>query len=240
MNSLENGAQPRRGNPPLESFFYDVRFGARLLRKSPGFTAVAVLTLALGIGANTAVFSVVERLLLRPLPYPNPQGLVQISNSYLPNFTMLGLSPGDYQDWKRQARSFSQMGAYVEVSQGMNLSGAGDPQRVVAAYATSSLFPTLGVLPLAGRTFSADDDKPSGPTDVLLTERFWRTRFAADPAVVGRNVTLDGRGFTVVGILPARSHLVSWPDVWLPIGQYFDDLNEHVHHGFATIARINP
>jgi len=239
VNTLENGITGPRGNFPLDSFLHDVRFGARLLRKSPGFTAVAVLTLALGIGANTAVFSVVERLLLRPLPYPHPEELVQISNSYLPNFTMLGLSPGDYQDWKREARSFSQMGAYVEVSQGFNLSGAGDPQRVVAAYVTSSLFPTLGVQALVGRTFSADDDKPSGPTEVLLTERFWRSRFAADPAVVGRGVTLDGRGYTVIGILPARSHLLSWPDIWLPIGQYFDDLNEHVHHGFATIARLN-
>ena len=225
---------------PLESLLHDVRFGARLLRKSPGFTVVAVLTLALGIGANTAVFSVVERVLLRPLPYPHPEELVRISNSYQPNFTELGLSPGDYQDWKREARSFSQMGAYAEIPQGFNLTGAGDPQRVVAAYATSSLFPTLGIQAFAGRTFREEEDKPSGPTSVLLTERFWRSRFGGDPGVVGRGVTLDGRGFTVIGILPSHSPVLGWPDVWLPIGQYADDLNEHVHHGFATVARLRP
>src|SRR5208282_2169221 len=224
----------------LDTVLQDVRFGARMLRKSPGFTAVAVLTLALGIGANTAVFSVVERVLLRPLPYPHPEELLRISNSYSPNFTELGLSPGDYQDMKRAGRSFSQMGAYMEVPQGFNLTGTGDPQRVVAAYATSSLFPTLGVQAFAGRTFSEQEDKPSGPTSVLFTERFWRSRFSGDPAVVGRIVILDGRGFTVVGILPAYSQVLGWPDIWLPTGQYADDLNEHVHHGFATIARLRP
>ena len=211
-----------------------------MLRKTPGFTAVAVVTLALGIGANTAVFSVVERVLLRPLPYPHPEELVRISNSYPPNFRELGLSPGDYLDMKRGGRSFAQMGAYVEVPQGFNLTGTGEPQRVVAAYATASLFPTLGVQPLAGHTFTDEEDKPFGPTSVLFTERFWRSRFGGDPGVVGRSVTLDGRGFTVAGILPSNLQIVSWPDIWLPIGQYGDDLNEHVHHGFATIGRLRP
>ena len=240
MDRLKTGTLDSTGSFPLSSFLQDARYGARLLRKSPGFTAVAVLTLALGIGANTAVFSVIERVLLRPLPYAHPEELVRISNSYQPNFTELGLSPGDYQDWKRDAQSFSNMGAFTEVPKGFNLTGTGDPQRIVAAYATSSLFPTLGVQPLAGRTFVEEEDKPSGPAVVLLTERFWRTRMNGDLAVLGRGVTLDGRGFTVAGILPEGAQILSKPDVWLPIGHYPDDLNEHIHHGFATIARLKP
>ena len=240
---MESNHTGRKQPPQLlnpESFLYDLRFGARLLRKSPGFTAVAVLTLALGIGANTAVFSVIERVLLRPLPYAHPEELVRISTSYPPGYTGLSLSPGDYQDLKGEARSFSQMGAFTDVSQGFNLTGTGDPQRVVAAYATSSLFPTLGIGALAGRTFAEEDDRANGPTVVLFTEQFWRTRMGADPSVLGRSVTLDGRGFTVVGILPAASQILSYPDLWLPLGQYPDDLNEHVHHCCATIARLKP
>jgi len=229
--------------PPLlnaESFIYDLKFGARMLRKNPGFTAVAVLTLALGIGANTAVFSVIERVLLRPLPYANPEQLVRLSTSYPPSFFGLSLSPGDYQDFKRDGRSFSQMGAFTEIPQGFNLTGSGDPQRVVASYATSSLFPTLGINAISGHTFSEEDDKANGPLEVLLTENFWRTRMGADSAIVGRTITLDGRGFSVIGILPSGIQILSSPDVWLPIGQYPDDLTEHVHHGFCTIARLAP
>ena len=240
MDGPRDGSSGLPGSFRLDSFLQDVLFGARLLRKSPGFTLVAVLTLALGIGANTAVFSVIERVLLRPLPYPHPEQLVSISTSYPPTFSRLSLSPGDYQDWKREARSFSAMGAYTEIPQGFNLTGQGHPQRVVGAYATASLFPTLGVAPLLGRTFVENEDKPSGPLSVLLTEHIWRTRFSSDPAVVGRSIVLDGRGFTVVGILPDDAHILAGPEVWLPMGQAPDDLNEHIHHGLRTFARLRP
>src|SRR6478735_273413 len=109
----------------------DVRFGFRTLRKNAGFTGVAVLTLALGIGANTAIFSVVENVLLRPLPYEHPESLVEIKNNY-PGFQTVGISPGDFLDWRREAKSFSSMGAYGDVSQGFNLTGAGEPERIEA------------------------------------------------------------------------------------------------------------
>ena len=240
MDRLKTGTLDSTGSFPLNSFLQDARYGARLLRKSPGFTAVAVLTLALGIGANTAVFSVVERVLLRPLPYPHPEQLVRISTSYPPIFSRLSISPGDYQDWKRDAKSFSQMGAYTEIPVGFNMTGSGEPQRVVANFATSSLFPTLGVAALTGRTFNEEEDKASGPMVAVLTERFWRTRMNGDASLVGRSVTLDNRGFTVVGIVPDDTHVLSGPDIWLPMGQAPDDLNEHVHHGFSTIARLGP
>ena len=136
----------------MENLLQDVRYGIRTLAKNRGFTAVAVLTLALGIGANTAIFSVVQNLLLRPLPYPHPEQLVEIDNTYLPQVPKGGLSPGDYADWRRQNASFSEMGAYAKIPQGFNLSGDGEPQRIQVAYADSGLFPMLGILPVVGRS----------------------------------------------------------------------------------------
>jgi hypothetical protein len=130
--------------PFVESLLYDTRYALRRLRKSPSFTITVVLTLALGIGANTAIFSVVENLLLRSLPYSAPEQLVEISNTYPPQVPRGGLSPGDYADWRKQNTSFSEMGAYAINSMGLNLSGEGTPQRVQAGYADAGLFPMLG------------------------------------------------------------------------------------------------
>src|SRR6202043_3782034 len=132
----------------LSAFFQDVRYGVRMLAKNPGFAIVAILTLALGIGANTAIFSVVQRVLLRLPPYQQPESLVQIFNTYFPAWPQLGLSPGDFQDFRRQAQSFSEMAAYIDIpaaTQGFNLTGIGEPERIQAAYADSNLFPMLGV-----------------------------------------------------------------------------------------------
>src|ERR1700761_599439 len=127
---------------------HSLRYGIRALKNSPGFTIVAVMTLALGIGANTAIFSIVHNVLLRPLPYPQPERLVEIWNTYPPQVPRGGLSPGDYADWRREAKSFSEMGAYAEVSYGFNLTDDAEPQRVQASYASSSLFPMLGIGPV--------------------------------------------------------------------------------------------
>src|SRR5437879_12882850 len=143
----------------MEHLLQDIRYGMRMLAKNPAFTVIAVLTPALGIGANTAIFSVVENLLLRPLPYSQPERLVEIANTYLPQIPKAGLSPGDYADWKRQNSSFSEMGAYAKVLQGFNLSGEGEPQRVQAAYADSGLFSMLGIRPVAGRSFIPEEDR---------------------------------------------------------------------------------
>jgi predicted permease len=223
----------------MNSLLQDVRYGIRVLAKNPGFTSIAVLTLALGIGANTAIFSVVNSVLLRPLPYQHPENLVQISNTYLPAWPQLGLSPGDFQDWRQQVRSFSGMAAYVDVAQGFNLTGAGEPERVQADFATSNLFPMLGIRPLFGRTFEADEDKPASAPAVMLTQRLWQARFGSDPAVMGHTIMLDGKGFTVVGILPASLKLAPRADVWLAVGQYQDDLTGRVHHPYTTIARLH-
>ncbi len=224
----------------INGFMHDIKYALRMLRKSPGFAATAILTLALGIGANTAIFSVVQRVLLRPLPYPHAENLVEISNSYMPAWPQLGLSPGDYTDWQRQANSFSGMGAYVAIAAGFNMTGEGAPERVQACYSTAELFPLLGVHPALGRTFVPEEDKTGSAPVALLSHRFWLSHFGGDPNAIGRTITLDNQRFTLVGVLPGDFQLETWPDIWLPSGQYPDDLTGRVHHPFTTLARLKP
>ena len=224
----------------MHSLWRDLHYGIRTLLKNPGFTLVAIVTLALGIGANTAIFSVIQNVLLRPLPYAEPDKLVEIYNTYFPQVPRGGLSPGDYADWTTQNKSFSEMGGYAEVSQGFNLTGDGEPQRLIAGYASASLFPMLGIRPVVGAFFQPESDRAGSAPVVILSHRIWQSRFGSDPAVVGRDITLDARRFTVIGVLPAGFQLVRWADIWLPFGQYPDDLTEHVHHAFTAIARRKP
>src|SRR6266478_1207591 len=224
----------------MENLLQDIRYGLRTLAKNPGFTAVAVLTLAMGIGANTAIFSVVENVLLRPLPYLQPGNLVQIWNTYPPQAPRAGLSPGDYDDWRQQNASFSEMGGYAYISQGFNLTGEGEPQRVLGSYASAGLFPMLGIHLAAGHFFVPEEDRAGSSPVVLLSHRLWQSRFGGDPAVVGRTIALDNQRYTVTGVLPADFRLLRWPDLWMPIGQYADDLTEHIHHAFIGVARLKP
>jgi predicted permease len=224
----------------MGNLLQDIRYGIRTLAKNPGFTIVAVLTLALGIGANTAIFSVVQNVLLRPLPYAEPDQLVEIFNTYPPQVPRGGLSPGDYADWKQQNQSFSEMGAYVRISQGFNLTGDGEPQRVLASYASAGLFPMLGAHVVTGRSFVPEEDRAGSEPVVILGHRLWQSRFGGDPRVVGRTIALDNQRYTVVGVLPAGFQLLRWPDLWMPIGQFNDDLTEHIHHAFDAVARRKP
>jgi putative ABC transport system permease protein len=240
VEQVKERTREARAGHFLETLWQDVRYGARQLRRSPGFTIVAVLTLALGIGANTAIFSVIEGVLLRPLPYDHPEKLIEVWNTYPPVVPQGGLSPGDFQDWRRTATTVSEMAGYSWIQQGFNLTGDGDPQRVQVSYATSNLFPMLGLSPAAGRMFVPDEDRPGSAPIVLLTHRFWQSRFGADPGVVGRTVTLDDVRYTVAGVLPANSHLLDSPDLWMPLGQFGDDLSEHLHHEIVAIARVKP
>jgi putative ABC transport system permease protein len=230
----------RREGGPIEYLLQDVRYSARTLSKHPGFAAVAVLTLALGIGANTAIFSVVENVLLRPLPYPHHENLVQIWNTYPPQAPRAPLSPGDYADWRQQNASFSGMGGYTQISQGFNLTGEGEPRRVIGSYASAGLFPLLGIELAAGHYFTAEEDRAGSSPVVILSHRLWQSRFGGDPAAIGRTITLDSQRYTVTGVLPAGFHLLRWADLWMPIGQYQDDLTEHVHHAFIGVARLKP
>jgi hypothetical protein len=139
-------------------------------------------------------------------------------------------SPGDYLAFRRQARSFSDMAAYVDIPQGFNLTGEGEPQRLEARYATSGFFPLLGIQPVAGRSFTQEEDKPGASPVVMLSHRLWQTRFGSNPAVVGHMLRLGERGFMRAGVLPAGFRLAPTTDVWMPIGQFGDDLTSPLHH----------
>jgi predicted permease len=238
VEQTKENYRDRRGLPWLETLLHDIRFGLRMLRKNPGFTAVAVLTLALGIGANTAIFSVVNAVLLRPLPYQNPGNLVQVWNTYLPAWPQLGLSPGDFEDFRKRTQNFTEMAAYVAVPTGFNMTGRSDPERVQAAYASSELLPMLGIRPVLGRNFAPEEDKPGNTPVMLISHDLWQTSFDSDPEAVGRTFNLDGRGYTLIGVLPADFRLVPTADVWMPVGQYADDLTGRIHHPFNVIARM--
>lgn len=228
----------------MAQFWRDVRFGLRMLRKTPGFTAVAVLTLALGIGATTAIFSVVDAVLLRPLPFSNASNLVLIQNTYastsVANFPKVGLSPGDFADWRLHAREVTDVAAYSSISIGFNLTGQTDPLRVRAAYASANLFSMLGIRIVVGRDFVPEEEKIGGDPSIILSHRLWQTRFGSDPGVVGRLVDLDGSGYTVIGVLPADFPLVRGADLWLGMGKFPDNMTSRVHHEFTTLARLKP
>jgi predicted permease len=212
----------RRGLPFLETLAQDVRYAARVLRKSPGFTAVAVLTLALGIGANTALFSVVNGVLLNPLPYPHPDQVVLVSNTSdaLPE---TWISYPDFRDMVRDNRSFASLGAY-ESEASFNLLGQGEPQRVNVTEVSSTFFPALGVTPALGRNISPAEDQLNGPPAVILSSGFWKTKFGASPEILGKTINMDGTDYTVVGVLPenfffcCENITYRASDVFVPIG----------------------
>jgi putative ABC transport system permease protein len=224
----------------VETLLLDLRYGLRILRTNPGFTAVAVITLALGIGANTAIFSVIENVLLHPLPYDHPQQLVEVWNTYLPTVPISGLPPGDFQDWRTQATTVSAMGGFSWYEFGANLTGDESAARVEIKYASANLFPMLGVKPVTGRLFLPAEDRPGNAPIVILSHHFWQSRFGSDPGVLGRVVTLDGLRYTIVGVLPGNSGVPDSSDLWMPLGQYTDPLTDHTYHQIEAIARLKP
>jgi putative ABC transport system permease protein len=220
--------------------WHDLRYAFRTLRKSPAFTLSAVLALALGIGANTAVFSVVEGVLLRPLPYRDASRLVELWNTYPPALPHVPNSAGDFRDLQKRSYSFSEMGAYIDTPRGLNLTGEGEPERLEMRYVTSGLFPALGIQPVAGRGFTVAEDRPGQPLTALISHQLWQMRFASSAGVVGRTITLDGRGYTVAGVLPRDLRLAPATDVWLPIGQYDSGPDPYRFHEFNIVARLRP
>jgi predicted permease len=223
-------------------FFQDLRFGGRTLVKSPGFTLVAVAALALGIGANTAIFSVVNAVLLRPLPFKNPDQLVMIWE----NATHLGFpkntpSPANFLDWQRQSTVFTGMAALAQ--RNFNLTGVGEPERLDGRRVSANLFDILGVRPRLGRGLQPQDDKP-GTHVVLLSDGLWQRRFGADPAIVGRAINLNGESFTVVGVMPPGIQLPgysNWRDqLWVPMAFPAEEAAARGDHYLEVIARLKP
>jgi putative ABC transport system permease protein len=211
-----------------------------MLRRTPAFALAAVLTLALGIGANTAIFSVVQSVLLRPLPYRDPSSLVQLWNTYPPAIPQVANSAGDFRDFRQRSQTLAELGAYVDAPTGLNLTGNGEPERVEMRYVTSGLFPMLGIRPIAGRSFTPAEDSAGAPLTALISYPLWQKRFGSNLQVIGREAVLDGRGYTLVGVLPKDVRLAPTTDVWLPVGQYDPGPDPYRFHQFNIIGRLKP
>ncbi|MBV9924265.1 MAG: ABC transporter permease [Acidobacteria bacterium] len=195
----------------------DLRFAYRVLWKSPGFTAVVVLTLALGIGANTAIFSVVNAVLLKSLPYRNAERLVWVAGNVRGGTNRASVSPPDYLDYRAQNTVFEEFAASTSVPYPVNLTGAGEPERLTGSLVTANYFRAFGVEPALGRVFGADEER-AGPAPVaVLSDGLWKRRFGGDPSVVGKTLTLDGKGVTVVGVAPPEFQYPAGAELWVPL-----------------------
>ncbi len=223
----------------METLLQDIRYGIRSLRKTPAFTSIAVITLALGIGVNAAMFSIVNGVLLRPLSYPDADRLLMLYTS-TPQFHRGSVSYPNFLDWRERSRSFQQMAAYREDV--FNLTGLANPERLRGLMASATTFPALGVNPVLGRTFTPDEDRSGGTPVVLLTSNFWKRRFGASPAVLGSTLTLSERLFTVVGVIPSDNLIFNDISIVIPIGQWTEAMfqDRGVGMGLRVIGRLAP
>ncbi len=218
----------------------DLRFAARMLARSPGYSIVAIMTLALGIGANTAIFSTVNAVLLRPLPYEEPDRLIVLTETQ-PTFDEMSVAYLNYVDYRAQNATFTEMGAFR--SDSLNLTGKGDPERLEARSISRSVLPTLGALPMLGRNFLPEEDAPRGRKAVILTHGFWQRRFAGDPTIVDRSITMSGDEWTVVGVMPPDFRFYGNSDVIIPVGIRAEDKNftsRGNHPGLNVVGRLKP
>src|SRR5437016_4458821 len=225
----------------MGTLFKDIRFGVRSLLKRPGFTATAVITLALGIGANTAIFSVVNTLLLRPLPFKEPARLVQVwEANYKRGRNKMEASYPNFADWRDQNQVFEQIAAYSDKT--FNLTDTGEPERIQGEIVSPSLFPLLGIKPILGRVLLPEEDYPNKVFSVVMSERLWRRRFNSDPQIIGRTIKLNSEGFTVVGVVPNITDLFDLQadtELWVPISHSFGFDNRYGHY-LDVIARLKP
>jgi predicted permease len=232
----------------METLWQDLRYAARTLAKRPGFTAVVVITLALGIGANAAIFSVVNAVIFKPLPFRDPAALVHVwegrnGERYKrgEDSRFISVRPGTFHDWREQSRSFESMSAYSWRT--MMLTGGDKAEALWAHHVADRFFETLGVQAQLGRAFNAGDYGPDAPRVVILSHKLWRNRFGADPAVIGREVSLDGQAHTVVGVMPQGfypTRFFSAPDLWTPRWFNAEEKYNRVSWGLTTVARVKP
>lgn len=242
MEQVKQSVREIRTGTNIESLWQDLRYGMRVLRRNPSFTWTAVITLGLGIGATTSIFSAVHSLLLRPLPYSTPEQLVSIT-AQSPKFKSDVLLSPDFVAAQYTVKSFSQFAGYWWANR--NLAGSENPVRIVWAGVTANFLPMLGVTPQLGRNFAESEDRPSGPPLILLSHRLWQSQFQADPHIVGKSVTIDGNAETIIGVLPASFTFPNYglePDVYAP-ADMDRDTNLSIQHGVLgifTIGRLRP
>jgi putative ABC transport system permease protein len=220
----------------------NLKFGIRLLRKSPGFACVAIFVMALGIGANTAIFSVVHAVLLEPLPFPDADRLVQVwhvpPQTSFPGMTRFAVSAANFLDWQKQNNVFEQMAVYGGA--GYDITGAGKPESVVASTVSSNFFSVLGVQPLHGRVFLPEEDRPGRNHEVILSNKLWQARYASDPNVVGKSINLDGDPYVVVGVMGPKMVMPNFAQLWTPLGLSDKEAAVRGEHHFLSIGRLKP
>ncbi|HXW92460.1 MAG TPA: ABC transporter permease [Terriglobales bacterium] len=221
----------------MKGFIHDLRYALRRMRHSPGFTAVAALTLSLGIAANTTIFSVMRAVLLKPLAIEEPSRVVYVQEQWRDIFP--GLSVGNFADVRQQSASFASLCASNEA--GFNLATRETPERVEGEIATANYFATFGIAPIAGRTFTTDDDRPGHSQVVVISERLWRTRLHADPGIIGQAWRINGQPYTVVGIMPKTfDPLLENSELWVPAAYTAEQLADHDDHYLSVIGRLKP
>ncbi len=223
----------------LETFWQDLRFAVRMLRKSPGFTAVAGFMLALGIGMTTTIFSAANDFLLRPLPFSNSERLVMVKR-YFQNVPQSGTNdPPTFKFWREQNHVFEDMAAWSAMRDYYNLTGVEGPERVPAKQVSAEFFRVLGVKPILGRTFSAAEDQADGNRVAVISHSLWETRYGGNPAILGKMMTLDGKDYSIIGVLPAGFRFSTTPeDVWTPLAEYLD--SGHGGEFLYVIALLKP
>ncbi len=228
--------------PRMENRIEDIRYGLRVLRKTPGFTAVAVLTLALGIGANSAIFSVVNAVLLRPLPFRDPGRLMVVWHTppqkSFPGVTKFVVSPANYLDWRDQNHVFEQMSAVGFGN--FNLTGMGQPESVEGRAVSVDFFSVLGVQPVLGRGFLEEEDQSGNGKVVVISYDFWETHFAGSKDVLGRQIKLDDKSYEVVGVAPAKFDFPFQAKLWVPLAWTEKERAVRGNHGYIVIARLKP
>src|SRR6516165_4283621 len=224
----------------MRSLLSDLRFSLRALRLNPAFSAAAIVVLALGIGANAAIFSVFNAVILRPLPFDDPSRIMQVWHvppaKSFPGLTMFSVSPANYLDWRSQSSSFEQMAAYGFRS--FTIAGKERPEAIRAAAVASDFFAILRVAPLLGRAFTPDEDRPGEGHVVVLGYNFWRDHFASDRHVVGRNILLDGETYSVVGVMPETFRFPVWARIWIPLAWTDETRAVRGNHNYLVIARL--
>ncbi len=242
LAQVQERCRDQRGWPWLEGFLADLRFAARSLRHSPGFTAVVVLTLACGIGATTAVFALVEAVLLRPPGFVQPDRIVAVRAAFPPALPDANLSLPDFRDCAAQTRALTALAAYR--TEQMNLTGRGEPQSLWCVRASAGFFGVWGVPPLLGRTFSAEEDRPGAGPVVVLSHGFWQTHFGGAPEALGQTITLGGVARTVIGVMPAAfTGVGSGSDaVWLPLAATAEERSDGARgaRGYSVVGRLAP
>ena len=226
----------------LSDLWRDIRYAMRMIRKNPGFACVVVITLALGIGANSAIFSFINAVILSPLPFHDPSRLVVIDEISSQGEEM-SVSLPDLTDWRAQAQSFEEIAGVNNIS--FNLVGEGTPQRLNGQLVTANLFHVLGVQPQLGRTFTAEEDKYGVPSTALISDSLWRQAFGSDPNIIGRHIDLgDADVVTVIGVMPPRFEIIKKSDVWMPLSLWLSPrsawLDRGNHMGLRAIGRLKP